>query len=511
MKKQISAKQRTETPLPPLDFAGFLRWTWRQLTSMNTALLLLLLVALAAIPGSLLPQRTASILKVNNWKNENPSLAQIFDNLSLFDVYGSFWFSAIYILLMISLIGCVIPRLKVYWQSFNEQPPSPPIKIERFEGYRKIQLTNTSLNKIEAELKNSGWRINREGNGLTAEKGYAREAGNLVFHASMIFLTIALALGALFSYRGTVIVKEGNGFANTLTQYDDFRAGKLFNIESMPNFFFTLNDFVVEFERSINQTGSPRKFEADITLNGKDDLMVLVNKPFNVAGTKIYLTGHGYAPRVEILNQKQEIVYSDSITFLPQDGNFTSTGVIKIPDEKPQLGIKASFLPTANIDPMNGPISTFPALDNPQLFMTLWQGDLGVNEGIAQSIYRLDTTKMTELGIEELKPGETWKTEQGMEIKFLGVEQFASFQVAYEPGRYLALIGASLAMLGMFFGLGIQRRKIWVLMPKVQNGPSVIEIAGLAKSDSHDINKDIDKVLQQLGIIKIEKKGNRSI
>ena len=196
---------------------------------------------------------------------------------------------------------------------------------------------------------------------------------------------------------------------------------------------------------------------------------------------------------------------------MPQDGNFTSTGVIKIPDEKPQLGIKASFLPTANIDPMNGPISTFPALDNPQLFMTLWQGDLGVNEGIAQSIYRLDTTKMTELGIEELKPGETWKTEQGMEIKFLGVEQFASFQVAYEPGRYLALIGASLAMLGMFFGLGIQRRKIWVLMPKVQNGPSVIEIAGLAKSDSHDINKDIDKVLQQLGIIKIEKKGNRSI
>ena len=57
MKKQISAKQRTETPLPPLDFWGFLRWTWRQLTSMNTALLLLLLVALAAIPGSILPQK----------------------------------------------------------------------------------------------------------------------------------------------------------------------------------------------------------------------------------------------------------------------------------------------------------------------------------------------------------------------------------------------------------------------------------------------------------------------
>ena len=166
MKKQISAKQRTETPLPPLNFWGFLRWTWRQLTSMNTALLLLLLVALAAIPGSILPQRTASILKVNNWKSANPAFADIFDSLGLFDVYGSFWFSAIYILLMISLIGCVIPRLKVYWRSFNEQPPNPPLEIKKFAGYRKISIPKANINKIETILNEMGWRVNKKGNGL---------------------------------------------------------------------------------------------------------------------------------------------------------------------------------------------------------------------------------------------------------------------------------------------------------------------------------------------------------
>jgi len=511
MKKQISAKQRTETPLPPLNFWGFLRWTWRQLTSMNTALLLLLLVALAAIPGSILPQRTASILKVNNWKSANPTFANVFDSLGLFDVYGSFWFSAIYILLMISLIGCVIPRLKIYWQSFNEQPPNPPIEIKKFNGYRRISIPRTNLNKIESILNEMGWRVNKKANGLTAEKGYAREAGNLVFHASLIILTIALAFGALFSYRGTVIVKEGNGFANTLTQYDDFRAGKLFNIRSMPNFFFTLNNFTVEFERSINQKGSPRKFEADIRLNDKKDLKVLVNKPFNVNGTKIYLTGHGYAPRIDVLNSRKEIIFSDSVVFLPQDGNFSSTGVIKIADESPQLGINARFLPTAKIDPINGPTSTFPGLDNPQIFMSLWQGDMGVNDGISQSIYKLDTSKMTELGLEELKPGESWITDQGFEIRFQSVEQFASFQVAYEPGRFLALLGAIFAMLGMFFGLGIQRRRVWVLMPRVQKGPSVIEVAGLAKSTNHDISKDIEKILAELSGKRFIKKGDRSI
>lgn len=511
MTKQISAKQRTQTPLPPLDFIGFLRWSWRQLTSMNTALLLLLLVALAAIPGSLLPQRTASILKVNNWKKDNPTFADIFDSLGFFDVYGSFWFSAIYILLMISLIGCVIPRLKVYWKSLNQQPPNPPNQINKFSGYQKITTKNLDMNKVDKKLKELGWRVNRVGNALTAEKGFSREAGNLVFHASLILITVALAFGALFSYRGTVIVKEGNGFANTLTQYDDFRAGKLFSIGRMPNFYFTLNEFVVEFERGINQKGSPRKFEANININGTENRNILVNKPFNIEGTKVYLTGHGYAPRIEVLNKDGEILFSDSVVFLPQDANFSSTGVVKIADENPQLGINARFLPTAKVDPVNGPISTFPDLDNPQLFLSLWQGDLGVNSGVAQSIYRLDTSKMVELGLEELKPGQNWKTDSGFEIRFLGVEQFATFQVAYEPGRFMALIGSILAMLGMFFGLGVQRRRLWVLMPKTTKGSSVIEIAGLAKSTSHEITKDIDKLLTQLSVLKARKKGNRSI
>jgi cytochrome c biogenesis protein len=272
-----------------------------------------------------------------------------------------------------------------------------------------------------------------------------------------------------------------------------------------------LNDFVVDFERGINQRGAPRKFEANITLNAQEDLKILVNKPFNIDGTKIFLTGHGYAPRIEVINKEKEIIFSDSVTFLPQDGNFTSSGVIKIADNDPQIGINAQFFPTAAFDPVNGLVSIFPELDNPQMALSLWQGNLGVDDGIAQSIYRLDTSKMTQLESKELIPGQTWQTQEGYEIKFVAVEQFATFQVAYEPGRFMALTGAILAMVGMFFGLGVQRRRIWVLMPKSQKGSSVIEVAGLSKSNSHDVTKDIDKVLQSLGIEKKKVKRSRSI
>ncbi|MGH3683322.1 MAG: cytochrome c biogenesis protein ResB, partial [Natronosporangium sp.] len=48
---------------------------WRQLTSMRTALMLLFLLALASIPGSVLPQRSVSIEDVNAYFRERPELA----------------------------------------------------------------------------------------------------------------------------------------------------------------------------------------------------------------------------------------------------------------------------------------------------------------------------------------------------------------------------------------------------------------------------------------------------
>jgi len=77
---------------------------------MRTALILLLLLGIAAIPGSLFPQRTQNPIQVKQYFVNNPDTARFLDQLSLFDVYGSPWFSAIYLLLFISLIGCVVPR-----------------------------------------------------------------------------------------------------------------------------------------------------------------------------------------------------------------------------------------------------------------------------------------------------------------------------------------------------------------------------------------------------------------
>ena len=83
---------------------GWLRWAWRQLTSMRTALVLLFLLALGAVPGSVFPQRghEPGATSTRTCRSTRRS-GRCCDRLGMFDVFGSPWFAAIYLLLFVSL------------------------------------------------------------------------------------------------------------------------------------------------------------------------------------------------------------------------------------------------------------------------------------------------------------------------------------------------------------------------------------------------------------------------
>lgn len=485
-----------------LGLIGWLRWMWRQLTSMTTALWLLLLLGLAAIPGSILPQRSASLIRVNDFKEENPQLFEIYDQLGLFNVYGSFWFSAIYILLMISLAGCIVPRIKIHTKNLTEPIQEAPANLENQTGYRVIQ-TNLEFELIEKIAKRNWWRtkLSSDGASLTLEKGYLRETGNLLFHIAILFITMAVAFGALFNYRGTILLIEEDSFANTVTQYDDFRAGGLFRVEHMPSFSFALEDFEVEFERGPNQTGSPREFIADLIVTEEDESYektVVVNKPLVIDGTKAFLTGHGYAPEIRVFDQQGNIIFDKAVPFLPQDANFTSNGVVKIPDAQQQIGLLGLFLPTGVLDEERGPISVFPDQDNPLVFFSAWTGDLGMDSGVPQNVYRLDTENLEQIGLAQMAPGDRWQLENGYQVEFVSVKRFASFQIAYDPGRIWAFVGSILAMLGLMFGLFVTRRRIWLRIESTSGDRNKIALAGLTKQYEEQLIRDLTNLERKI-------------
>ena len=494
-----------QIPLPPMSRVGFLRWLWRQLTSMKTALILLFLLAVASIPGSVLPQRGTNPILVDEWLIDNPTWGPILDSLGFFDVFAAPWFAAVYILLFISLIGCVAPRAGVHWRAMRRPPPPAPRNLNRLGGV-SIDVSDQPelvLSRAETFLRKHHWRVIRSPEGwVAAEKGYLRETGNLVFHFSLILLLVAIAYGGLFGWRGNVIIREGEGFSNTLTQYDAWGGGRFATPDSLPEFSFTLDDFNVEFERDNAQSGAPRLFEANVSVVRPDASaaateLIEVNSPMAIGPAKIFLVGHGYAPQFIVRDTQGNIVFDDAVAFLPQDGNFTSTGVVKVPDSNPQLGFRGIFLPTSALDEERGPYSSFPAPDDPSVFFGAWAGDLGLDSGVPQSIYTLEIDLMDQIGLRALRPGETWELPDGSgSIEFTGFDRWASFQIASDPGKEAALIATILAMGGLILSLFIQRRRVWVKARfDPGTGRTTVEVAGIAKASGDDPQENIDQLV----------------
>lgn len=486
---------------------------WRQLTSMKTALILLFLLALASIPGSVLPQRGTNPLRVDEWLADNPQWGPLLDRFGFFDVFAAPWFAAVYILLFISLIGCVAPRLRVHWRAMRQAPPPAPRHLSKLGGVSTEVTDHPALvlSKAEQYLRKNRWRVVRSGDDwIAAEKGYLRETGNLLFHFSLIGILFAVAIGGLFGWRGNVIVREGQGFSNTLTQYDAWGGGRLASADQLPGFSFTLDDFEVEFERGNAQSGAPRLFVAtvDVTRSGQEKAerqTIEVNYPLVVDSAKVFLVGHGYAPKFIIRDSTGNLVFDDAVVFLPQDGNFTSTGVIKVPDADPQLGFRGLFLPTSALDDVRGPHSSFPAPDDPSVFLGAWEGDLGLDSGIPQSIYTLTTDNMEQLGLRALRPGESWELPAGEgTVEFTGFERWASFQIAYDPGKEAALIASVLAMIGLTLSLFVKRRRVWVKVAQRSGSDQTkveqtkVEVAGLAKASGDDPHENVDDLVRYL-------------
>src|SRR5918996_5407178 len=109
---------------------------WRTLRSMRTALILLLVVAVASVFGSLVPQAPIAPRAVADLFVEHPLLARVYRAVGLFDVYGSWWFTLTYLLLLISLASCLIPRTRAMLRGIGRRQ-APARELEGLRHYHE--------------------------------------------------------------------------------------------------------------------------------------------------------------------------------------------------------------------------------------------------------------------------------------------------------------------------------------------------------------------------------------
>ena len=491
-----SPEERAALPAGPHP----VRRAWRSLTSMRTALLLLFLLALAAVPGSLLPQRNLDPAAVQRYFVEHAALAPLLDRLYLFDVYAAPWFAAIYLALMVSLVGCLTPRMRLHWRAMRAAPPAPPRHLDRLPVFRSF--TVASPPDVRAALR--GWRVRAYDDGVAAERGYLRETGNLLFHVALLTLLVGIGIGAFWGYQGAVLVVEGDTFVNTPAAYDQLKPGRLNSVEDLPPFEIALDDFRATYL----ENGQPSSFAAAVRWRASTEAAerprtIRVNEPLTVDGARVYLLDHGYALRFTATLPDGTVVYDQWQPFLPEKGdpNLASTGALKITDLPrglPDIGVRGLFTPTLAVRE-GFAFSSHPEAKLPAFAYEVWGGDLGLTSGVPQSVYDLDTTRLVRAGNGIVFPGQTVSgLPGGAKLTFHGVKEFAVFQVTVDPGKWIVLGSAVAALLGLVLSLRVRRRRVWVRVAPGEAG-TLVEVGGLARTDPESFAPEVARLAERMG------------
>ncbi|HKP43421.1 cytochrome c biogenesis protein ResB [Mycobacterium sp.] len=501
---------------------------------MGTALVLLFLLALAAIPGALLPQRNLNASKVEQYIAEHPTIGPWLDRLQAFGVFSSFWFTSIYALLFISLVGCLTPRLFEHARSLRATPVAAPRNLSRLPKHHEATASgdaDTVAAAMSTHLR--GWRRVTRKDGdvveISAEKGYLREFGNIVFHFSLLGLLIAVAAGKLFGYEGNVIViaDGGPGFCSASpAAFDSFRAGNTVDGTSLNPICMRVNDFQAHYL----PTGQATSFAADIDYQAGADLntdtwrpyRLKVNEPLRIGGDRVYLQGHGYAPafsvtfpdgqtRTQTLQWRPEnqitLLSSGAMRFDPPGGTYPDAGERR----KNQVAIQGLFAPTELLE---GTLlsSNFPALNNPAVAVDIYKGDTGLDTGAPQSLFALDPKligqgRLTKKARVNLRAGEQTRLDDGTIVRFDGAVPFINLQVSHDPAQVWVLVFALTMMGGLLVSLVVRRRRVWVRLTPAGPGTVNVELGGLARTDNSGWGDEFERLTQRLIDVDVQREA----
>ena len=513
---------------------NFAKKAWHWLTSMRTALVLLFLLALGAIPGALLPQRSLNESKVQEYIANNGTTAEIYDKLQLFDVFSSTWFNAISVLLFVSLIGCIIPRTWEHYKATTTPPVRAPKNLARMplHGEGSVeQPVSEVLDSIRAQLK--GWNIaeytpeeDRAGvTSIAAEKGYAREFYNLVFHLGLVGMLAAIAIGRMVYYEGQVIVVTSQDeavnsiFCNTATaNYDSFRGGLLFDGTGLNHFCFEAHNFQADYLPN----GQAEMFTSDISYAEGDalqedpstwtDFQLRVNHPLRINGDRVYLQGHGFAPTISVTWPNGE-KRTQTVQWRPDDPTFfLSSGAMRFdppagmyPDlyerRQNQISLQGLFAPTAQWSGENNELlsSAYPAMRDPAIAIDIYRGDNGLDSGAGQSLFSLDMGQIHSGQLQKIErvnllAGESVTLDDGTVVTFDGAEEFANYQVSYDPTQSWVLAFTLVSLVSLVGSLMVKRRRVWVRLRPVTDQVTFVETAGLARTDRAGWGEEYQKI-----------------
>jgi cytochrome c biogenesis protein len=540
---------RMSSAAAPLTLRRSLALVWRSLRSMRTALILLLLLAVAAIAGSLVPQFSNSPMRVASIFRDHPLRARIYDSLGLFDVYGSWWFTLIYTLLLVSLGACLVPRTRAMIRNLRARP-QPARELDALRHYAEVPVAAAAEDAARLSrrvLRRSLFRVSRGGTGhsVAADKGLAREGGSLLFHWSFFLILVGVVFGKGTGFTGYAVISEGECWVEAAANYDgNIRTGRFFGGDHTG-----ARVCVQDFEDRFRRSGQPMDFVTTATVRSGDGgparpVEIRVNEPAGVDGVRYYQYAFGWSPVIQV-RRAGRLIASGPVQFErdpvpPGLGELQVPwhGALRLPTTEPQVGIEFQLWPDSRAFFAVAQTGTVPLMNRvfrPVLRYRAFEGDLASE--LRPTFATLDTGALREFGSGVIGAGQTVDLGTGraiasasedrgsgvakgaaegaaegasaegvskgrgagedLTVTFADLKRYTVLQVARDRGLWIMLAAAILILLGLVPALYTSRRKVWVRAEPASEG-SVLKIGGYALQRTSQFEEEFARLVDRL-------------
>lgn len=312
--------------------------TWRTIASIQTGVVLLILVVILSAVGTIVLQRP--VTDPDEMQNAySPAVLRILDAVGLTDVFHSWWFVGLVILVSLCIIAASIDRFPNSWRYFSRPYKYPDASFRRaLHPQKSVPITDEESGLVAAQraLHSLGFkpeRVVREDHfGIFAERHRISELAVYIVHASLLLIFFGTVVDGLWGWRGTLNLNEGQT-SNLVELHDG-------STRTLP--------FAIRCDSAGQENykdGTPKKWWSKLAVveNGRDvkSKEIVVNDPLLYAGVRFYQSSYGSNGKVDKLTllaapskgsgEKKEIGLAVNDT-VPLDADTTVRFAEFIPD-----------------------------------------------------------------------------------------------------------------------------------------------------------------------------------
>jgi cytochrome c biogenesis protein len=445
---------------------GFLSILFDLFRSLKLTIFLLIFLAILSIVGTLIKQNAASEEYLEHY---GEGLFEVLDFFNLFDMYHSWWFSAILLMLVINLLACSIHRLPGILRQVFRGPDAGALEdpmLKALPYVERVRPQDVSKSKtegqVQSELKrwiNKPERIETE-SALTlfSEKGRFSRLGVPMTHLSILIILIGGLMGSIYGFRGYVNIMEGEAVDRFFVRVKDKEIPKplAFNVRC--------DDFKVTYYNLPGRERHVQEYASLLTVleNGKEILQrtVKVNHPLSYGGVTFYQSSYGTLHQVSLGIQQKNRKEKVQLSLLEGDtapipGSDTQVRLLRYVPQLPTFGEGAQVV-------------LFKPNQRPQAVWVLKEGQ------------KLDQQRNDEFSLT---------------LEKVSALEYTGLQVTRDPGVWVVWIGCGLLVLGLIISFFFSHQRVWVRIPK---SAGEIVLAGSANRNRIGFEKVFHQLVERV-------------